>query len=181
MRIRSGIAAVVVVVGLAGLWAASSTWRGYYWMHSRALNGLASEIAAYGKIHELEMGTDDSYEKDGKLVRYDSYRFVNGTVVTHYRERHAPEAGQPIYYIDDYCRVSGISKERYLHFRRALGGLRLQGFSYEPATGVVSFTLRNVGGDPVVTTLDYIPDGGGAPAYDGTVRVAPHWYVVERG
>ena len=125
------------------------------------------------------MGTDGSYTHQGRVVRYDDYRFLNGTRVTHYRDAHAPGAHQPVWYVDELCRRSGVSKARYLHFRRALARLRLQGYALEP-DGTVSFVLRDQGGDPVVTTLDYVP-GGREPPYDGVRRVGPRWFVVRKG
>jgi hypothetical protein len=123
---------------------------------------------------------DDAYEEGGRTIRYDSYRFLNGTAVTHYRDRHNPRAHQPVYHIDEYCHLHGISRERYFHFRERLIALDLRGFSIEKETGGVSFTLINQGGNPVVTTLDYIP-GDGTPRSSHYQKVAPHWYVVENG
>jgi hypothetical protein len=176
---RRAAPALFAAFAVAATWLLLFTWRGYYWTHAGELRALAAEVAAYPRIRDLELGSDGSYTHQGRVVRYDDYRFLNGTRVTHYRGAHQPGAHQPVWFVDEYLQRHGISRERYLHFRRALARLRLQGYTLEP-DGTVSFTLRNQGGDPVVTTLDYLPRGG-TPDSPQYTRVGRHWFVVENG
>ena len=183
MRCRT-IRAILVVLALSVVFMGGMlfTWQGYYWLHAAALRQTVREITAYGKINSLEMGDDGFYSNDaGEIVHYDSYRFLNGKVITHYPRQHKPDAEQPSYFIDIFCQMNGLSKERYLYFRSRLEDLGLQGFSLDPESGSVSFILINEGGNPIVTSLVYVPTNQ-LPHYLSIVRkVASHWYVIEQG
>lgn len=176
------IPALLLVFGLA-FWTAFATTTGYFWLNRARLEALVAEIAAVPTITSLQLGTDDPVaEGTGRTGRFDSYRFINGQLVTQYREQVEPDAPQPTLRDIDVLRGLGVPLARYLALRASLERLLLSGFD-RGQDGEIALNEVMPGGTPWVTSFVYRRDGG-PPSGDNVQdqrRLAPHWFHVWRG
>ena len=169
-----------LAAGLAGLWwGAASTETGYFWLHRAKLRATIADIMATPAITSLDLGQDER-TRDG--VAYDSYRFINSTVVTHYSAQAAPGASQPVLYVEDLLRQLGVDAAAYRRLREDLAALSMAGFSREPG-GQVSLLRPEPGGTPWGEGLVYSPSDKPprGPGVQGYRRLAPHWFQVDWG
>jgi hypothetical protein len=186
----------LALIGLGGfaLWAAFGTATGYFWLNRLRLDALIAEIQAVPGIRSMELGQDGQYVlRDGtrpgtydrryplregdRLVAYDSYRFVNDVLVTHYRDQAKPEAFQPEIFIDDLLRELNVPAARYWDLRARLQRLSLSRFSREPG-GQISLGEPVPGGTPWGHNLLFSPTGEPPqrfPVYE-LQQFAPHWF-----
>ena len=121
---------VLALFGAVGVWAAIGTVPGYFWLNRVRLEALVAEVAAVPAIDALELGQENSLDPGGRdrSRLFDSYRFINGMVVTHHREQVAPGAEQPVYDFEDVLARLGVPAARYWHLRKALKQLGLSGY-----------------------------------------------------
>ncbi|SUB83782.1 Uncharacterised protein [Pragia fontium] len=180
-RQRERALAVLIFIGLSVIWIwhAYFTWQGYYWVNARELESLAHQITTYGKIQSLDMGIDDSYQDGDRTVRYDAYRFLNGTRITLYQDGHdpSPDSGKPIWFIDSYCQQHEISLKAYYQMRDELERLKINGFSLMD-NGDISFNLWRKGGVPWTINLVRIADGTHPLDGDTLEKLNAHWYIA---
>lgn len=177
--------ALVALAAVGGfvLWAAFLTPQGYFWLNRHRLEALVAEIGAVPAITVLAMGQDGSYPADGgEAARYDSYRFLNGQRVTHYRARVAPEASQPVRHVEDVLRGIGVPVARYHALRGSLARLGLVGYDRGP-DGQITLHAPVPGGAPWDNAFVYRPDGGPPDRQIATEiqSLAPHWSYVFQG
>jgi len=173
---------LVVLFGVT-FWAAFGTTTGYFWLNRARLEALVAAIQAVPTITSLELGHDAPLPNGmGRVGRYDSSRFINGQLVTQYREQVAPTAFQPVLREIDVLRELGISSAQYEALRASLEALRLAGFDRRQDGGI-ALNEPMPGGTPWVASFLYRP-AAGPPLGDNvqTLRIlAPHWSYVWRG
>ena len=179
---------VLSAVVTGGIWTAFGTTTGYFWLNQHRLKRLVAEIEAVPAITSLAVGhVDESSRRDdgalgedgGRPRTFDSYRFINDTVVTDFREQVAPDAFQPVLYVEDVLRSLHVPAERYYDLRRSLERLSLSGYHRED-DGQVALTEPGTGGTPWGYDYVFSPTGE-APQGDGVQgvwRLAPHWFYV---
>lgn len=179
---------VLAALASAVIWAAFGTVAGYFLLNQHRLERLVAEIQAVPAIVSLELGEEDeSFEpssgspggRQGNLSSYDTYRFINGTMVTHYHEQAALDAAQPVHYLDDMLRSLHVPAERYWDLRRSLERLSLGGYSRDPE-GQFKLHEPAVGGQPWGYGCVFSPDGELSYRYgmQEAWRLAPHWFYV---
>lgn len=190
-RRRSLSLAVLGALASTLIWWAFGTREGYFRLNQRRLEGLVADIQAVPAITSLALGQEGAYFKpttrsasqpQGRLRVYDDYRFINGTVVTHFQEQASPQADQPVLYVEDKLESLHVPVDRYWHFRRSLEQLSLGGYSLEP-DGQVTLSEPPVGGQPWGYGYVFSPTGQ-APWSDGlndAWRLAPRWFYVMWG
>lgn len=176
-------APILVVLFGATFWEAFGTTAGYFWLNRTRLEALVAEIQAIPAITSLELGVDHPLPKGmGRAGRYDSYRFINGQLVTQYREQVAPTAFQPVLREIDVLRELGVSFAQYEALRGSLEGLHLAGFDRRQ-DGEIALNEPMPGGTPWGTSFLYRP-ASGPPSGDNvqTLRtLAPRWFHVWQG
>ena len=177
---RRNVALALIIFSGVWFWQIYFTWQGYFWTNLVRIEALADKITGYKKIHSLAMGSDGEYtDDDGRTVQYDSYRFINGTLITHYLQAHNPDAYQPEWFVDIYCQQNQISKQMYLELRADLDRLNLHGF-YLDENGELSLTLWQRGGVPWIIELVRAPDGAGISGSSEIEKLFFGWYIVTR-
>lgn len=188
---RRGLS-LAVLAPLAGtlIWWSFGTTEGYFSLNQRRLERLVADIQAVPAMTSLDLGQEGAYldpiggssSQPGRLHVYDTYRFINGTVVTHFREQAAPEAHQPVLYVEDMLQSLHVPADRYWHLRRSLERLSLGGYSLDPA-GQVALSEPPVGGQPWGYGFVFSP-AGEAPWSNGVQEareLAPNWFYVMWG
>lgn len=185
-RCGLGLMALATLTGLA-MWTAFGTTTGYFLLNRHRLERLVADIEAVPAIASLELGQEGEYversgppgERQGRLHAYDTYRFINGTVVTHFREQAAPDAPQPVLFVDDVLRSLHVPADRYWSLRRSLERLSLGGYGRDP-DGQVELYEPPVGGQP--WGYGYVFSPGGELSYDNGMqdawRLGPHWFYI---
>ena len=170
-------------IGAVGFWAAFYTPHGYFWLNRVRLDSLAAEIARVPTITSLGMGQDRRLSpRAGEAERYDSYRFINGNLVTHYLRQVAPGASQPVLSIDDVLRSLGVTAAQYHALRASLDRLGLVGYQLG-SDGQITLYEPVPGGAPWYCAFVYRPSGG-SPVDDHAWEIrplAPHWFYVSGG
>ena len=174
---------IIGILFAVTVWAAFGTTTGYFWLNRTRLEALVAAIQAAPAITSLELGHDAPLPNGtGETGRYDSYRFINGQLVTQYREQVAPDASQPVLREIDVLRELGIPPAQYGALRAALERLRLAGFNRQQDGGI-ALNEPLPGGTPWITSFLYRP-AAGSPL-DGNMQVlrtlAPHWSYVWQG
>lgn len=172
--------AAVLIAAVLGAWAAARSDDGYLWLNRAHLEAAVVDIDAAPAIRSLELGIEER-DAGGRPVG-DSYRFVNETVVTHYRAQAAPGAAQPVLFIGDLLGRLRVSPAAYGRLRRDLQVLSMARFTREPA-GQISFERPEPGGTPWGEGLVYSPSGGppsGANVH-GVRRLSARWFAVQWG
>ena len=178
---------LAALVGLV-VWSAFGTTAGYFRLNQHRLERLVADIQAVPDIVSLELGREGEYFKPGRgtlgqqggtLHPYDTYRFINGTVVTHYREQAAPDAAPPVLYLDDMLRSLHVPAERYWSLRRSLERLSLGGYGHDPS-GQIALYEPPVGGQPWGYGYMFSPDGELSYGHgmQETWKLAPRWFYV---
>ena len=165
------------------VWAAFGTASGYFWLNRTRLEALVAEIEAVPTITSLELGVDDPLPDGmGRTGRYDSYRFINGQLVSQYRAQVAPDASQPVLREIDVLRDLGVPVARYGALRASLEGLRLAGFDRRQ-DGEIALNEAMPGGTPWSTSFLYRP-AEGLPSGDNVQtlrRLGPRWFHIWQG
>ncbi len=164
-----------VITAAAIIWGAFGTVQGQFWLNASRLDALAATLASNPAIRSLSLGTDHSSERGHE---FDSYRFVNDVLVTHYPGQARPDQQQPMIYIDDELRALGVPRERYDAMRRLMIRARIGFVTRDPANGEV--TVIRVGFDNEGDLfLLYVP-GGGSPRRELADLGSPrrHWFWV---
>lgn len=164
-------------------WAAFGTTTGYFWLNRSTLEALVAEIEAVPAITSLELGSDSVRSRGtGSADRFDSYRFINGQLVTQYREQVAPTASQPVLREIDVLRELDITFSRYAALRTSLDRLGLAGFDRRQE-GEIALSEIVPGGTPWGTSFLYRPGAG--PPSGGNIQtlhqLAPHWFWIWEG
>ena len=174
---------ILLLVFGATIWGAFSTTTGYFWLNRTRLETLVAAIEAVPAISSLELGNDDPLPKAmGRTGRYDSYRFINGQLVTQYREQVAPTAFQPVLREIDVLRELSVPFAQYGALREALDRLRLAGFDRR-RDGEIALNEVMPGGTPLGTSFLFRPVPG-PPSGDNVQdwrRLAPRWFHIWRG
>ncbi len=173
------------LVGVLGFtfWAAFGTTTGYFWLNRSRLEALVADIEAVATITSLELGVDGARSIGiGGVDRYDSYRFINGQLVTQYREQVAPTAFQPVLLEIDVLRELNVDVTRYAVLRTSLEALRLAGFDRRQ-DGEIALNEIVPGGTPWGTSFLYrpavgLPSGGNVKTLR---RLAPRWFHIWQG
>lgn len=166
------------------LWAAFFTAEGYFWLNRWRLEALAQEIAATPEIVSLQLGQDDRRAptetgRSGTPEFFDSYRFINGMLVTHYRRQAAPEANQPVLFIDDVLAQLRVPADRYWRLTASLRRLSLGSYRRGPGA-MITLDEPPVGGQPWGFSYVYSPSG----SFERQLRwqeirqLTPYWYRV---
>lgn len=190
-RWRRWSAALVAALVSLVVWSAFGTTAGYFWLNQHRLERLVADIRAVPAIVSLELGQEGAYFEPssgspdgqrGSLHVYDTYRFINGTVVTHFREQVAPDAFQPVLHVDDMLRSLHVPAERYWSLRQSLERLSLGNYSRGPGDQV-ALGEPAIGGQPwgygyVFSPRGKVPWSSGVQA---AWRLAPHWFYVRWG
>lgn len=166
-----------------GLWTAFGTATGYFWLNRTRLEALVSEIRGMPTLVTLELGHDAALPGTAQGAgRYDSYRFINGHLVSQYREQIAPHAPQPVLREIDVLRELGVTPTRYGALRTSLDRLNLSGYRQDN-TGKVVLDRRMAGGTPWGESLIHHPDG--EPTAAGGIqdarRLSRHWFYALTG
>ena len=173
---------LVVLFGVT-VWAAFGTTTGYFWLNRARLEALVAAIEDVPAITSLELGHDAPLPNGmGRAGRYDSYRFINGQLVTQYREQVAPTAFQPVLREIDVLRELGVPLAQYGALRASFEQLLLAGFDRRQ-DGEVALNEIMPGGTPWVTSFLFRPTQG-SPSGGGVQdwrRLAPHWFYIRRG
>ncbi|RYE95178.1 MAG: hypothetical protein EOO77_43380, partial [Oxalobacteraceae bacterium] len=149
--------ATPTLIALFGLtfWAAFGTTTGYFWLNHSRLEALVAEIEAVPTITSLELGVDSPRPRGiGSADRPNSNRFINGQVVTQYREQVAPTAFQPVLREIDVLRELDVTFIRYAALRTSLERLRLTGFDRRQ-DGEIALNEVMTGGMPWGTAFLY--------------------------
>ena len=173
---------LVLLFGVT-FWAAFGTTTGYFWLNRARLEALVAAIEAVPTITSLELGHDAPLPNGmGRAGCYDSYRFINGQLVTQYREQVAPPAFQPVLREIDVLRERGVPLVQYAALRESLERLLLAGFDRRQ-NGEVALNEVMPGGTPWVSSFLFRPAEG--PPSGGNVqdwrRLAPRWFHIWRG
>lgn len=160
------------------LWGAFGTVTGYFWLNHHRLDDVIVAISALPPtLQSIEIGHDNElYPGTAQPGRFDSYRFINETVVTLYRRQVAPTAFQPVLYVDDVLREVHVTRDQYDRVRGLLARLSLAGFGRGPG-GEIRLTRHVGGGAPWVAEFVHRPDGR-LPAPECQMeqrRLDPHW------
>lgn len=103
---------------------------------------ISSDAAPHRTARTTEAGVRMESEADGGRTTtsplrrrsdaglpevFDSYRFINGVAVTHYRRHVAPNAAQPVLHVKDLLRQLDVPLVRYWALRATLERLSLSG------------------------------------------------------
>ena len=165
------------------LWAAFGTAEGYFLLNRHRLEALVAEIEAIPAITSIELGTDDRTSHGGRETgRFDSYRFINGQLVTQYREQVAPDASQPVLREIDVLRDLGVPAARYQALRASLDRLSLAGFG-RLTDGEIALHERMPGGMPWGSSFVFRRSAG--PLLGERIneqrQLAPHWFHITQG
>lgn len=181
---RRWLAASALLLILGGVfWAAFGTVAGFFWLNRGRLDALVAEIEAVPAITSIELGHDAPLPAGmGRTGRYDSYRFINGRLVTQYRDQVAPTAFQPVFLETDVLRELGVSPARHAALRASLEGLRLAGF-HRGQDGEIALNEAVPGGAPWGTAFLFRPADGPPSARNVQEwhRLAPRWFHVWSG
>ena len=169
------------LLGTATAWAAYGTVPGYFWLNRPRLAALAGALAEAPAVTSLSLGQDGRVAPGRGPPDFDSYRFLNGVLVTHYAARAKPDGAQPVIPIGDQLRAMGLPRARYDALRRLMARAGIGDAARDPASGVVS--LARIGEDNE-WDVSYVfspgdrQDGTGLPAAWLRERLAPHWFLA---
>lgn len=168
---------IFVTVATAVIWVAFGTTYGHFWLNGGRLDALAAALASTPAIQGLDLGNDIRGE-DGN--EFDSYRFVNGVLVTHYPNQARPGQQQPMILIDDELRALGVPRERYDAMRRLMTRARIGSAARDPANGHVD--MHRVGFDNEYDPFLLHVPGNGHPGRELAELGSPnrHWFWVRR-
>jgi len=166
-----------VTVATAIIWLAFGTTYGHFWLNENRLDTLAAALASTPAIRSLSLGTDDRGERGNE---FDSYRFVNDVLVTHYPGQARPGQQQPMIYIDDELRALGVPRERYDAMRRLMTRTKIGFVSRDPANGHVY--MHRVGFDNEYDLFLLHVPADGHPGRELADFGSPnrHWFWVRR-
>ena len=115
-------------------------------------------------------------------MTYDSYRFINGHLATHYRRQVRPDAEQPTLHVDDLLQRLDVRTARYHALRAALERLSLGSYERRPDGRIVLYE-PGVGGTPWTAGYLFGPGGktSGMSEFMTYRRLAPRWASIVQG
>jgi hypothetical protein len=164
-------------------WQRVPCWALYEITRKPSLEALIRDIRAAEKINALDVGTEGVYrDRRGDVKRYDSYRTLNGDLVSWYPSTQHDASAQYIEDIHAYCARHGISCAQYMRIHRQLKQLGISGFTRGEA-GVIHFSIRemrfiSMPGDSHYFTLSFVPDATQLKRpYILGREVIPHWFI----
>ncbi len=169
---------LATITGALTLYGAFGTVTGYFRLNRHRLEAVVVAIAALPPmLQSIEIGQEDElYPGTAQRVRFDSYRFINGTAVTLYRRQVAPAAWQPILYADDVLRDVHVTRDQYDRLRALLARMSMSGFSRGP-DGEIRLTRHVDGRAPWIAEFVHRADGRspepGCPSEQR--RLDTHW------
>lgn len=170
-------------IGALLFFTAFYTTFGYFWLNRSRLEALVTQIQAVPAITSLELGSDGTIDRKGKVQRYDAYRFVNDRLVTHYREQAAPHASpQPQFYIGDMLQHLHVAPATYYALRASLQRLSLVGY-YRNKNGEIGLTEPYPWRAPWGYSFVFSPADTPPQATNimESRRLAHKWYYVMEG
>lgn len=176
---RRSLLAVPAFVSVAAaiIWGAFGTDQGYFWLNASRLDALAAAFASTPAIRSLSLGNDDRGDRGHG---FDSYRFVNDVLVTHYPSQARPHQRQPMIHIDDELRALAVPRERYDAMRRLMTQAKVGFAARDPANGQVTINRADFDTQGDLFLL-YVP-GDGSPGRELADLGSPgrHWFWVRR-
>lgn len=166
-----------VVTAAATIWVAFGTIYGHFWLNESRLDALAAVLASTPAIRSLSLGT--GYQ-DRSGNEFDSYRFVNDVLVTHYPGQARPHQQQPMIYIGDELRALKVPRERYDALRRLMARAKIGFVSRDPANGHVD--MHRIGFDNEYDLFLLHVPGDESPRRELADMGSPnrHWFWVRR-